>query len=203
MANNPYINEQAMSKNKIIYLCEIIGGGLYALMLIGIPFLIWGIKRYKRAKKCEQYAGILLADPGRRISGIAATTGEPYGEVVANLRDLSARGLLANCYINESEDCVMLPGVEIATTQDAPDPTGLVPVICPNCNGANRLVAGAVAECEFCGTPLEAPAPIMSAPVHAQQKEVEGKKKSLADISLGEVAGAGVALLGVVKSIKK
>lgn len=30
-------------------------------------------------------------------------------------------------------------------------------ITCPNCNGVNRVLEGSVSECQFCGSPLEAP----------------------------------------------
>lgn len=212
MGANQLINAEKLNQNKIIAWIEIIGGAVFSVYLIGIPFLVLGLRRRKLGKKCKCYASVLLADPQRRISSIASSTGESYGEVVKTLSEINRKGLFSDCCMNEKSDLVSFandPTGRVPANVMVAAPAGMphVPVTCSNCNGINKLPVGTVAECEYCGSPLEAPRleNVIESPdqqANPQNEPSGKKKKKVADITLGEAAAAGAAAIGAISIFK-
>lgn len=121
--------------------------------LIGIACILDAFRRKKLVKIFKKYISQLSVDATGSLKNIAAATGTSVDEVKKNLTKMIDKRFFINAYINEAENRLVLPSVS-ANTSNAPQMEYIL-CNCPNCGGANRIIKGTVAACDFCGSPLK------------------------------------------------
>lgn len=143
---------------------------LVITLLIMLAFGVWvflcGIKRKKMRQEFKKYVSCLSKDPTGLIANIAAATGTSTDVVKKNLKFMIKKQFFVNAYIDEQNNQLVLASLSNNTSNNMIDNavSGISktddnaiykPCTCPNCGGLNKVIQGKVAECDFCGSPIQ------------------------------------------------
>ena len=140
---------------------------IWIFAFIGAWVFTKGRKRKKMRQIFKNYVAQLSVDPTGQIENIAAATGTSVDVVKKNLQFMIKKRFFTNAYIDENNNQLVLPVMAQKPIQpqdnsiNQNDQTAISPdkeyvtCNCPNCGGINRIVKGMVAECDFCGSPLQ------------------------------------------------
>lgn len=137
---------------------------IWAVALIGIPILIAGKRRKKMRLEFKKYVAQLSIDPSGNMAQMADVTNTSVDVVKKNLQYMIKKGFFTNAYIDESSNRLVLPSMDQkGQNQTNPSSAGaetgtqdaVVTCNCPNCGGINKIARGTVAECDYCGSPLQ------------------------------------------------
>ncbi len=154
---NP-VTETAGEKSGFIITCVI---------LTGISFILVysGRKRKKLRLKFKKYTAALSANPQGLLTELAAADGASVEEVTKNLDEMIRKKFFPTAYIDRAANRLVIPdftpnaGGTNAGTNASPQTSApkveYLTCNCKNCGGVNRVVKGAAAECEFCGSPIQ------------------------------------------------
>ena len=139
---------------------------VWVLAVFGAWVFLKGMRRRKMRLEFKKYVSHLSTDPTGSIENIAAATGKSVDVVKKNLKFMINKKFFSGAYIDERNGQLVLPSmtnnvndtsqntINTTTTQQR---TEIVykSCNCPNCGGINKIAQGAVAECDFCGSPLQ------------------------------------------------
>lgn len=137
---------------------------------IGIMLIIFSRKRKKLINDFKKYVSAISADPTGSIANLAAAVGTSQDVVKKNLELMIRRKYFVNAYINQETNCVVIRNISIANSsqptvdvqptinanQQAIPKLEYISCTCKSCGGINRVVKGQSAECDFCGSPINA-----------------------------------------------
>jgi hypothetical protein len=143
-----------------------LGGGLNgddlanmnALAIMGSILVFIGIYTIKSAKRYLKYITLVVDQECTSIDNIAHSISTTYDVAKRDLERLIRDGYFNGSYIDESTREIILPtnnikvnNVVINYSLDNNDPQA---VTCKGCGANNKVSAGTVGECEFCGSPI-------------------------------------------------
>lgn len=109
----------------------------------------------------KRYVAYLSADSSGMIENLASATNSSVGVVKKNLRYMIRKNFFVDTYIDEKNNQLVFPSMERKAqqlqnmTSTSTTPPVFVVCNCPSCGGVNKIVKGSVADCDFCGTPLQ------------------------------------------------
>lgn len=132
-----------------------------ALTALGTLLIIKGKKKLRLIKNYYDYSARLDADPTKSIALLASSTGVTVAAATKNISEMIALGFFPGCCLDEYGSRLVTPNaapvqqtaftpVYNATTQN----TRYVTVQCKGCGATNKIIAGSVGECEFCGSKI-------------------------------------------------
>lgn len=136
---------------------------VWIFALIGVPILMAGKKRKKMRLEFKRYVAQLSVDSSGRLDSMASAANTPADTVKKNLQYMIKKGFFTDAYIDEGNNCLVLPSMvqkaqqqsQTASTAETQTQAPTIACSCPNCGGANKIKKGTVAECDFCGSPLQ------------------------------------------------
>ncbi|MDE7205808.1 MAG: hypothetical protein K2N90_01355 [Lachnospiraceae bacterium] len=131
---------------------------------IGVYLIIVSKKRKRLRLSYKKYVAALSVDPTGSIQSLAATVGVSADVCRTDLQKMINKKFFDNAFIDKINDRFVIP-VELSgesrvgNYQDAivngsHSNVEYVACDCPNCGGANRIIKGQTAECDFCGSPI-------------------------------------------------
>jgi hypothetical protein len=122
---------------------------------------IWVNRIAKKTKivgeRYKKYISLIVNQNQTYLDNIASAVGVPYKVVVNDLQKMIDAGYFAGAYIDTTKR-------EIVLTQDTPQHVSLMSsaaqnqikiTACGSCGANNRVILGQIAECEYCGSPLQ------------------------------------------------
>lgn len=142
---------------------SIIGSFIIAMVLFigcGMLCILKGKKYVKLANKFNRYVAIVNANNNHSIDNIAAVYPIDYDTASKDLQDMLDAGFFLNSYIDFGRRELVMPQnlqptpVKMMVSETITKTVQPQVVKCPNCGATNTLNAGALSECEYCGTPL-------------------------------------------------
>lgn len=141
---------------------SVVGGIILMLMIFcgGGAFALYKAHSYiTKGKKYKRYVSIINGSNDRRIGNIAAAYPTTYEKAAEDIQAMIDDGYFMNAYVDLNRRELIMPQKSKtgnATVNPSPAPTDAQPtsVRCKNCGATNVVVAGAVNECEYCGSPL-------------------------------------------------
>lgn len=130
--------------------------------LLCVWVILWGIRRKKMRLEFMKYVTYLSNDPTGSLENIAAAAGTSVDIAKKNIDYMLKRKFFNNAYLDEGNNRLVLSSAEHieinspAAYNAQPQKTpAYVSLKCPNCGGANKVIQGAITECEYCGSPLQ------------------------------------------------
>ena len=132
---------------------------------LGIMMIVKGKKRKNLIKNYYDYSARLSADPDKSIDLLSSSIGVTVAVVTKIISDMIALGFFPGAFLDTAHNRVVMqnekPPVVQATahttinTPTQPEQTvRYVTVQCKGCGATNKVVAGTVGECEFCGSQI-------------------------------------------------
>lgn len=127
---------------------------------LGVLLIVKGGKRKKLIKNYYDYSARLSADPDKSIDLLSSSIGVTVAVATKNITDMIALGFFPGAFLDTAHNRLVMqnakPAAAYATsTQVVPNPTEkeikYVTVQCKGCGATNKIIAGTVGECEFCG----------------------------------------------------
>ena len=140
--------------------------GIFVIVCIalGVYVFLCGRKRKKMRLLFKDYVAQLSVDPSGSIENIAGATRTSVDVVKKNLAFMIKKKFFTNAHIDEVNNQLVLPSMvqrqqeqtyNTATVNTAAPQVEMTTCKCPNCGGMNKIAKGMVAECDFCGSPLQ------------------------------------------------
>lgn len=130
-------------------------------MIIGILLLIFGYRRRGFHKIFRNYSARLSQDQTGSITRLANGTGKSYETVEKQLQKMIARGFFSNAYIDGNRKCVIFSHFQNQNGRETPKNAQHqgygardILVTCKGCGASNKIKAGTVTECEYCGAKI-------------------------------------------------
>ncbi|MEE1314177.1 MAG: hypothetical protein UHS49_00210 [Faecalimonas sp.] len=129
------------------------------MMILGIALIIKGNRKTKLIKMFHNYSARLFFDSEKSIDLLAASTGATVKETTKNLSDMISVGFFPNYYIDKQYNRLIEHNKNRffksqAMSMQSQKDIEYVTVQCKGCGAINKIVAGGVGECEFCGSQL-------------------------------------------------
>jgi hypothetical protein len=128
------------------------------LIIIGAALIFMGIYTRKSAKRFLNYLDLVVDQGYSSIDSIAASMSSTYDLTKRDLQKLMGDGYLSGSYIDDSTREIMFPrsnSIQYDTAiNDIIVNNGPQAVTCKGCGANNKIIAGTVGECEFCGSPI-------------------------------------------------
>lgn len=129
-----------------------------ALIIMGIILISIGIYTRKSAKRFLNYLDLVVDQGYSSIDSVAASMSTNYDVAKRDLQKLIGDGYLNGSYIDESAREIVFPMNKSITykitVNDSLDNNEPKAVACKSCGAINKVIAGTVGECEFCGSPI-------------------------------------------------
>ena len=136
-----------------------------AFTALGILLIVKGYKRKKLIKNFYDYSARLSVDPDKSIDLLSSSTGNTITVVTNNIADMITLGFFPGAFLDTAHNRVVMQNAKPSTTQPVVNtavntPTQsergvkYVTVQCKNCGATNKIIAGTVGECEFCGSQI-------------------------------------------------
>lgn len=146
----------------VIYLLMAFNGSSTWLMAIALGGGgVWVNMIARRMKsdgeKYKKYISIVVNQSQTSIDNIASMVGVSYETAVSDLTKMIDSGYFVGAYINEStREIVMAAAVQQPEVLAQSNTQTLYKVAtCNSCGANNSVVVGRVAECEYCGSPVQ------------------------------------------------
>ncbi len=123
-------------------------------LLLTAPFalLLWrGYVNDGLIKLAKSYAGRFIADHDGTMTAreLTTMTGKEESRIVEELKKLFDKGFFVNCTLQAEPFAVLMYDTQVVTV-------GFADVTCPYCGGTSRIRIGAVGQCEYCGSAIQA-----------------------------------------------
>lgn len=137
------------------------------LVLLGVWVFLCGLKRRKMRLEFKKYVTHLSADPTGSLENIAAASGTSVDVVQKNLQFMVKKKFFADAYLDKTDNRLVLSSMEHKRNEEGTQDYSFAAQSqpqkeivykackCPNCGGMNKIAQGIVAECDFCGSPLQ------------------------------------------------
>lgn len=137
----------------------------WVLGILGILAVLCGLKRKKMRLEFKKYVAKLSVDPTGSLENIASSTGTSVDVVKNNLDFMIKKGFFTNAHVDLQKNQLVIPSMAQKVQGEYNGSSSLnnanstqlelVTCNCPNCGGINKIAKGTVAECDFCGSPLQ------------------------------------------------
>lgn len=145
------------------------------LLAIGVLLIVFGRRKKKLVLAYRKYVTQIGIDPTRSMEALAAACGEHPAAVSKNILEMVKRGFFPGAYLDARTGLLNLPHVDVpddapcvtaaaqaaqaahaaAARTPAEKPAPAVRMVaCKSCGATNKLAAGTVGTCEYCGSPL-------------------------------------------------
>lgn len=132
---------------------------------LGIMLIVKGYKRKRLIKNYYDYSARLSADPDKSIDLLSSSIGATVLVVTKNISDMIALGFFPGAFLDTAHNRIVMQNAKASTTHTVPITTVNTPVQntqtvkyvtiqCKGCGATNKIIAGAVGECEFCGSQI-------------------------------------------------
>jgi len=131
-----------------------------AITVGGILLIISGSKKKKLIRTFINYSSRFAADATKSIDLIAASTGVTVAAVTKNITDMINYGFFENAYIDTGRNCLVFTGADHPTqntatfSQPTANSVSYITIQCKGCGATNKIAAGTVSECEYCGSQI-------------------------------------------------
>lgn len=130
--------------------------------VLGIRLIIKGYKRKKLIKSYYDYSPRLSADPDKSIDLLSSSIGAPVVVVTKNISDMIALGFFPEAFLDTTRNRIVMKEdkpivtqtIPVAATTNITQAVKYIAVQCKGCGATNKIIAGAVGECEFCGSQI-------------------------------------------------
>ncbi|MGI6268989.1 MAG: hypothetical protein ACOYKJ_00410 [Candidatus Howiella sp.] len=130
--------------------------------VLGVRLITKGYKRKKLIKNYYDYSARLSADPDKSIDLLSSSIGTTVAVVTKNISDMIALGFFPGVFLDTTHNRIVMKAekpivtqtVPAAATTDATQPIKYITVQCKGCGATNKIIAGTVGECEFCGSQI-------------------------------------------------
>lgn len=138
---------------------DIVANVLFAVLTgVGIWLIIKGTHKKKIVKLFFDYIVRLERDPSKSIDLLAASTGTTVEKTTKNLTEMVSLGFFRNAYLDANSNRVVLRETMNAPVSQAMHVSApsvrYVAVHCRGCGAPNKIIAGTVGECEYCGSQI-------------------------------------------------
>lgn len=139
---------------------------IFIIGALGLPVFFAGRKRKKMRLEFKKYVAQLSVDPTGSLENIAGARGTSVDVVKSNLQYMIKKHFFTDAYIDEKNNQLVLASMAQRAQQEqqmqqqsmrsggSAQQIQYVTCNCPNCGGINKIAKGTVAECDFCGSPL-------------------------------------------------
>jgi len=108
------------------------------------------------AQLYEKYAPCILTGKEEDMDSIAAIVGVATQQAIADVQKLIDANALEGAYIDRRRGKLVIPSRQVIPPQPPRlDNRPRVPVVCPRCGGANRIIPGQKNICDYCDMPIE------------------------------------------------
>ncbi len=141
--------------------------------VLGVWVFYCGYRRKKLRNTFKRYVACLSDNSTGDLENLAAANGTSVDVVKKNLRAMIKKRFFSNAYLDEGNNRIVLNPTSnqdfssiVNMTQQifgtAAQPTAQTPTTvfvtcnCPNCGGINKVAKGTIAECDFCGSSIQA-----------------------------------------------
>lgn len=133
------------------------------LIIMGLIFIFMGVYTRKSAKRFLKYISLVVDNSYRSIEDIAQVMNTSYDKAAKDLRILLKDGYFNGYYIDDSTMRIGLYETRTVESdaiidqkikEDLQDKSEEYTVACKSCGANNKVIAGKVGECEFCGSPI-------------------------------------------------
>lgn len=132
---------------------------------LGIMLIVKGYKRKKLIKNYYDYSARISADPDKSIDLLSSSIGATVSVVTNNISDMIALGFFPGAFLDTTHNRIVMQNTKASATRTAPITTvnttvqntqtvKYVTVQCKGCGATNKIIAGTVSECEFCGSQI-------------------------------------------------
>ncbi len=112
---------------------------------------IRGCFRNRFRHRYYRYLWILSENSTGSIQQLADELEKPIEKVKKDLKKMIDKNLFVNAWIDDKNDRIYLPSIQRAYSEIT-----YVTYQCPNCAGYNKIPKGAMVECDYCGSILQA-----------------------------------------------
>lgn len=133
--------------------------------VLGVRLIIKGYKRKKLIKQYYDYSARLSADADKSIDLLSSSIGATVADVTKNISEMIALGFFPGAFLDTAHNRVVMQNEKptvvqptVHTTINTPvqpeQTVKYVTVQCKGCGATNKILAGTVGECEFCGSQI-------------------------------------------------
>ena len=141
-------DESDLIPSLIVMLALCFGGGFAMLRACA--------KHKVTAQLYEKYAPCILTGKEEDMDSIAAIVGVATQQAIADVQKLIDANALEGAYIDRRRGKLVIPSRQVIPPQPPRlDNRPRVPVVCPRCGGANRIIPGQKNICDYCDMPIE------------------------------------------------
>lgn len=139
-----FTEESSLSIAAVLF----IGGGIWVNRVAA--------KMKHRGDRYKKYIDLIVNQNQTAVDSIASAVGVTYDVAVADLRKMIAAGYFVGAQIDlaRREIVLMRHAVQQVSQFSAAQPRDKV-VTCGSCGANNKVPAGGIAECEYCGSLLQ------------------------------------------------
>lgn len=139
-------------------------GAIVMMVMIfggGGAFSLYKASSYiKKGKKYSRYVSIINSESDTSIDRIAVAYPTSYEDAVNDIQGMIDDGYFMSAYVDLNNRTLIIPRTGTSTSRSTKQEDTLADrrpksIKCKNCGATNTIVPGAVAECEYCGSPLE------------------------------------------------
>ncbi|MDD3192467.1 MAG: hypothetical protein PHE47_01210 [Oscillospiraceae bacterium] len=136
---------------------------MFALFtVLGVRLIIKGCKRKKLIKNYYDYSARLSADPDKSLDLLASSIGATVAAVTKDVSDMIALGFFPGAFLDTAHNRIVMKEDKPIVTQTNPvaasttttQAVKYITVQCRGCGATNKIIAGTVGECEFCGSQI-------------------------------------------------
>lgn len=128
------------------------------LFVFGIRLTAKAIQKIKLVKKFHGYSAILDNNSETSLDILASSVGISVMKINKEIKDMIFLGLFPDAYVDNNNRLIL--GTKAVQQDNKEQPSAsseekkLVTVQCKGCGATNKIMIGAVGECEFCGSQI-------------------------------------------------
>lgn len=132
---------------------------ILVLIFLALAALLitYGIRTKRRINRFKRYVGIISIENQPYLENIAGACSQSVDFVAKDLQKMIDKKFFINAYIDKNTNEIVLERKNTTTTNEAINNNKAVEfkaVTCKCCGASNKIPAGLVAECEFCGSAI-------------------------------------------------
>lgn len=132
---------------------------LFAIITaLGIWMIIKSSKRKKLIVLFRNYAARLESDPDKSLDLLSSSIGASVDTVTKNISEMVSLGLFPNAFVDTTHNRLVFQNNNKTVAQASYQNTAsvqkeirYVTVQCKGCGATNKIIAGSIGECEYCG----------------------------------------------------
>lgn len=126
---------------------------LLCIAVLGVFLIISGNEKAKIIERFRDYSSRLETDPEKSIDLLVSAAGVTVIKATKSIRKMMAYGFFPGYYLDDKHNKLVRfvefqPHTFVAQTANH---IKYITVQCKGCGATNKIISGAVGECEFCG----------------------------------------------------